>query len=265
MATITVFGRHFSRSESVECRFSSVTTSAEWKSSEQVLCPAPVMAVGNHSLSLSNNGVDQSLESVALVVMDRLRIDAIHPSLGRVLSGAMVTVQGHGFPSGMEVKCSFSGLDTPATVVSTTLMVCEMPSMSKSPEQENRGLQIRVGDAKVASNFFEFDLLSVFGSFELHPSIGSIFGGTKVFVRGLEDTAGIISCKFGSSTSDAVVLSSSLLFCESPPAVRDGPVYFAVGDENQRYSRFDQQFAYHRPVEIFFVNPLLPPHMEVRP
>jgi len=255
MATITVFGRHFSRSESVECRFSSVTTSAEWKSSEQVLCPAPVMAVGNHSLSLSNNGVDQSLESVALVVMDRLRIDAIHPSLGRVLSGAMVTVQGHGFPSGMEVKCSFSGLDTPATVVSTTLMVCEMPSMSKSPEQENRGLQIRVGDAKVASNFFEFDLLSVFGSFELHPSIGSIFGGTKVFVRGLEDTAGIISCKFGSSTSDAVVLSSSLLFCESPPAVRDGPVYFAVGDENQRYSRFDQQFAYHRPVEIFFSKP----------
>ena len=252
---ITVVGQNFQKTNTLVCHFAHLSVGAEWENHRQVLCPPPKLGVGNYSLALSNNGIDRSEDHV-VAVFD-LRIDSVLPSVGRVGSGAVVTVNGKGFPQGMDVMCSFSGVVMPAVVKAQSQLVCEVPDM---PAQEDGDLRVRVPRANVESTVIAFDLVDNLDSFEITPSIGSLQGGTIVYVRGLNNTEGVVSCKFGSTVVGAEVLSVSLLFCESPPAREgglpsNGQVSFAVGDVNERYSRSQQRFEYHRPLSIFHASP----------
>ena len=105
--------------------------------------------------------------------------------------------------------------------------------------------------------------------FRLEPNKGPDTGGTVVHIRGQNmDPSKDISfhnyndtfCKFGNlSLTNAKVISSTEMICESPPSYDERQVPVEITLNNREWTRDLVQFYYYHPPFIYGINPKIGP------
>ncbi|CAM9115079.1 unnamed protein product, partial [Sphacelaria rigidula] len=189
---VTITGRNFLPSEGLSCRFGmSAPSPADFIASNALRCVTPPAPAGPATVevTVSNNLMEFSASSAKFVYHPALRAERFSPAAGPLSGGTPVVIDGSGFPATSRLACRFGRVEVKATLGSPpTRMICVAPKLAwerRVPVQvtangidwENVGVK---GTAEVDTSFFTYYKPPKLR--QLHPSIGSLFGGTRVSI-----------------------------------------------------------------------------------
>lgn len=164
-----------------------------------------------------------SASSAKFVYHPALRAERFSPTAGPLSGGTPVVIDGSGFPATSRLACRFGRIEVKATLGSPpTRMICVAPKLAwerRVPVQvtangidwENVGVK---GTAEVDTSFFTYYKPPKLR--QLHPSIGSLFGGTRVSIfidahPAILGGDGLLLCRFGNVSVPSIQTSETIM------------------------------------------------------
>lgn len=225
----------------------AIKANAMIESDTVVKCIAPVRS-GVEKLTVTLE-VDDTLAHEPIPFTYSPAVADIHPAFGPTYGKRKVVVMGSGF--GTVTGCQWGegdALITEAIVVSDLMVHCVSPPHPVGVES----VQVRVANDFVSNpKQYEFKIMDAHVS-SIHPTAGSIGGGTMISVRGSGFTVGSY-CQFSSANYSTVVVpaiyySFDHLACPAPPSPKEMVVTVDVSqspDVTFGFSDDGVQFTYH--------------------
>lgn len=216
---VTIVGQNFLPSEGLTCRFGvSAPSPADFIASDAIRCVAPPAPAGPTvvEVTVSNNMIEFSDSSATFVYHSAMRPERFSPAAGPLSGGTVVAIEGSGFSSTSGLGCRFGRVAVKATLESSTRIVCITP---ESGWERRVPLQVTVNgadweDVGTVANASLFMYYKQPELMKLHPSIGSLFGGTRVSIfmdlHGSMLGDSPIVCRFGNVSVPSVQTSNSM-------------------------------------------------------
>ena len=230
---VTVIGAGLS-ADGLVCRFGENKVHdkvVHWLSSSSAACVAPPYADalgGMVEVDVSiNGGADFTSAGVAFAYLAQATVTKLLPTAAVAgASGQLVTVVGQHFATD-RLMCGFGKSElTQARVVSSTSLVCSVPSHSAATV----ALTIQSdGQEQGVGVHFEYEAAPVIS--HMSPSKGLVSGGTSVTVFGSKlptEAGNVVVCSFGGAEAKASVVNSTALECTAPGNAQAGVVAFGV-------------------------------------
>ncbi|EED88737.1 predicted protein [Thalassiosira pseudonana CCMP1335] len=217
---VSILLSNFRESANLSCRFGEVSTPATSIRSI-IACQSPPRSRGDVVVLLLHNGMQ--IASGTFEYIEPPRISALEPISGWLEGGSVVTIQGTGFVG--VTHCRFGDRIVQATVESDHGMSCVSP-----PSDVATGVLVQVthNEQNYAPSRIMFDYQATPKVFSLMPSYGAGFGGKPIYVSGDNFIATpMLQCRFGKYTVEAILISTSMISCISPPLI-PGETSFGV-------------------------------------
>lgn len=231
------------------------------------LSPEHEVDIVPFSISLLGDFTDVQ-NSVPFRYYENPVIDWIYPRYGPKDGGTFVEVHGKNFLNfDQNLRCAFGSREVSAFYVSNEYMICYSPKsnvveaelpFSVSLNNQQNTVQ------KLQYVYYEFPQV-----FRLEPNRGPDTGGTIVHIRGqnFDPTKDIelhnyndTFCKFGNlSLTNAKVISSTEMICESPPSYEEREVPVEITLNNREWTRDGVLFYYYHPPFIYSIEPRIGP------
>ena len=211
---VTVTGQHFVDGQSLSCKLGNQVLSTQWITSTNIVCVATLVRAGNTSISVSNNGVEFSVEKPFSIQLTSAAVQNVFPSSGPSRTPLIVTIAGVGFNSARNWLCSDDTFrySYQAGVVSDSLISCAI-----SVEPSFSGVfRFGIGHSGLILSRHEIVIRSPPQVAQINPSAGGGGRGTLVHVHGEFLEGAAVECIFTDAAAPAVVISSTLLRCISP-------------------------------------------------
>ena len=265
-ATLSISGSNFEDTSDLSCIFSddlSGSTNrvrAEYLSSVEVTCKSPPSPTSSTELALAvtSNGVDVSLNSLKLEVVDRPLITSVRPPHGYVNDQILVEILGNGLVKSGTNCCRFGdSTEMNATWVTNQTVYCATP-----PNWSSTGTV----DVHYSNDGHNFESLASGFSFRVPVAINDVVpraapreGGTEVRVFGqnfvVEDEW---QCMFGSQAVPADVISTSELMCVTRGTDED-VVPLSIKDSAKFSLQTEVAFQFRENIVLKSVVPTLVP------
>ena len=122
-------GRNFPNVASLQCVFGGVAVPARWEHATRVTCEAPFRGYpGTVDVTLVADGLTAHSSTALFTYTQHSVVDSIQPVRSSHLGGQLVTVTGAFFDASSKLRCSFGGLQVPASLVNSTLIKCAAPA-----------------------------------------------------------------------------------------------------------------------------------------
>jgi hypothetical protein len=213
-------------------------------SSSHIICPVPgndVMA-STYNVRVTNDGHFVPTSSLSLEVLAVPFIAELNPPLG--LPGSNITLRGQSFHPKM--KCYAPGIGgMESHFINSTTISCSLP-FGHHAGSLSISLVLYEGVAVTSAQNFDFVNLGVQS---IHPTFGSISGGTPVAFRMNEQSIRAVShCKFGDKVVSAAIVDGQLV-CETP-MTKAGLVRVGVGLNEEEFTMSGHMFEFH-PIPTF--------------
>ncbi|KAG1687340.1 hypothetical protein DVH05_005213 [Phytophthora capsici] len=196
---------------------------------------------------------DQEQCSSDSLVLSYVRLPVVHTlrASGLKSGKSLVIVVGKGFYN-VSMQCQFDGLRTPVTFVNQSTLVCP-----HSPLQDRcASFSLFVDGINILEEPLEFCTWMAPMVNMIRPTAGPDKGGTRTLISGGPFTVnGGYWCHFGEIHVRAAYLSTTQIFCISPPS-QSRTVNFSVSGNN--FSEFDiphLRFTYRPPPVVIAVSP----------
>lgn len=254
-ANLTIAGTNFPNNSQLVCRFKGrlkvVDTTADFLSTNALACISPSwnqreQAVAVHVLI---GGKIARTSSDSRIVVDfgvSPMVESIHPRLGPDSGSTEIHLRGGNFQDSETLACLICVGDVevctaiPAEWLSSSKLTCitprHEPGLTKV-KVTNGGLD----DASFSAQFLFVPTPHVTS---VHPSGGSVEGGTEVLLRGINLVfTSTFTCRFGKVSTKAVFHSSGVL-CTSPPALNADKVAVELSINGADYTSDGQTFEY---------------------
>ena len=242
---VTVRGRGFYFTATLQCRFGNLTVRAKFVNQSCVQCLAPQAKVpGPVSIGVTNNGKDFFASEAPFHYVKSPRILQIVPSsvefnserkfitlLGAhfLLPNPNSNVTGVGTVTAPSVfMCQFGDMQaTVGAVVNDSSIQCILPNVPQSEVSDDMTVQVQVimNGYDLSNRDISFSFTRPVVATDASPRSGHIRGGYTVLVEGLNFIDSVhLQCRFGKVPSVAVWLSSSAIRCHVPPARQGGTI-----------------------------------------
>ena len=245
MATdITVFGNGFRSASTLRCRFQAsgmdeVVVQATFLSTTEIVCTKPILPHASTFalVDVTNNGVDFEGMPLHLYIGDVPLLYKLSPGGGSVSSDTVIQITGSGFVDDPALSCKFTGKSTTfvsagsivvvaATWLSSRFVQCRVPlAMVESTVAlriSNNGV-----DFSADALSFQYTPRAIVSS--CTPSSAAIGHPTWITVQGSGFVVGTsTACRFGWSSTKAVVLNTTTVLCLSPESVTPKDQAFAL-------------------------------------
>eukprot|EP00644_Phytophthora_capsici_P005983 jgi/Phyca11/97558/e_gw1.2.453.1 len=214
-------------------------------------CIAPERAPGPVEVRICFK--DQEQCSSDSLVLSYVRLPVVRSLMASGLKSGnpLVTVVGKDFYN-VPMQCQFDGLTTPVTFVNRSTLVCP-----HSPLQDRcTSFSLFVDGINILEEPLEFCTWMAPMVNMIRPTAGPDKGGTRTLISGGPFTVnGGYWCHFGEIHVRAAYLSTTQIFCISPPS-QSRTVNFSVSGNN--FSEFDiphLRFTYRPAPVVIAVNP----------
>jgi hypothetical protein len=274
---ITVSGsnfiKHTARSGYFGCRFGGINVPATYVDSSSLRCLSPASPAAFRDVEVTTNSLfthsglqfEQQAQSVA---------NSVWPSRGPVSGGTLVTIGGSNFNSRTAAShlpntmCRFGAVRSPATVISTNMMVCRAPEMvagrtfvTVSINNEDQSLN-PLDYSRLSTTF---DALADVNIASFHPKSGPHTGGTMISVTGSGFVDGPdLMCKLGGVTTRAMYSNETMVVCETashitglvPVEISNNAKDFTVGPPFVIYTSPNTTSIYPRKALTFGGTPI---------
>ncbi len=213
--TVTVSGHGFMNSTHLTCKFGTLPSAGIFLSQNQVSCRAPPSVAGSVHVSVSNNGIDFSVDAANFQYVQRPRIFSLTPNHGMLSGGTSITITGEQFEIDDHYQCIFDQVTSvDATRVDFRTLICIAPAWLSSISVPI-DIAVNDNDSFYAGNF-AFVTNPTITSF--YPHFGPRNGGTIVLINGLNFHArGKARCRFGGKDLEGRMITSTQIKCRSPP------------------------------------------------
>jgi hypothetical protein len=163
------------------------------------------------------NGQNRVASSaIKFAVLPSGRALSLHPTMGSVDGGTLVSVTGSGFKNGTVARFGYIWSPTPCKFVSTSLLLCTTPT-APSSGRTVVSWSINAASLKSVLYFLYSDPISVIS---ILPTLGESTGKISVTVVGSKFASWQkLGCKIGSKSFDGQYISDTTLLCyvEEPP------------------------------------------------
>jgi len=251
-SVVTISGIGFSlpsrQNTMLSCKFGDAVVSGTYIDSSTIKCLSPARQAGLRSLEVANAG-QWSVSRTEFEHMAPVKVSTAFPSIGSSIGGTLITISGDNFVvrdgyRGANTMCRFSDRRTPATVLSSTVMVCASPSLKAgqvdvtvSVNSESQGLS----NLDFSSQAALFQVSAPPHVTSVHPSFGPKTGGTKISISGTGfENSPTLQCTFGQVTTKAIFSNETYILCETP--VSPAGLYpVTVSTNGQDFYSGDQQ------------------------
>jgi hypothetical protein len=251
---VTVFGSNFQEDMRLGCKFGDRFAIGSRISSSLFFCSTPALSLGSKQVFITINSVDffstnKSYEPVEDIIIS----EEMTPNSSPLDCEVNVTIRGNNFRNTSQLSCRFDDRKVPALFISCNEMICLAPA------------EITVKKVQVAVTINGYDYYACPMLFHYHPVInlhsffplrGPVGGLTSVSLTGSNFLSGpsMFRCIFGELAQDAVIVSDTVLVCDSPPSTFIGSVTVAVSFPG--ITLFAKEFFTYRPmIETFALFP----------
>jgi hypothetical protein len=251
-SVVTVSGIGFSlpsrQNTMLSCKFGDAIVSGTYIDSSTIQCLSPARQSGLRAVEVANAG-QWSVSRTQFEHMAPVKVATASPSMGSSFGGSVITIAGNNFVvrdgfKGANTMCRFSDRRTPATVLSSTVVVCASPALraghydvTVSVNYESQALSNL--DFSQQAAIFRVDAPPHVTS--VHPSFGPKTGGTKISISGTGfENSPTLQCLFGSVTTKAIFSNETYILCETPTSPA-GLYPVTVSTNGQDFYSGDQQ------------------------
>ena len=254
---IVVYGDHFSPSSL--CRFGTLAPfRAAFISPSQVMCESPSMEVGYHDLAVSNNAFDWSVPGLPFEFMNTSSsvIHRVVPKTGPSQGGTILSFDGLAFRN--DVSLAFR-IGTISNVLgrwlSTNAASCVSPAHSAGSVpvnvfHHNTAFEIKLSHSQAT---FEYKVIATLSPMTI-PESSFVTGGTSVTLYGENLYGNHLSCRFGSTTTNAFIFGSNTV-CYAP-ASKSGFTVIDVSMNLQDFTSSAVEFNYVAKPKLMRATPL---------
>ena len=254
---IVVYGDHFSPSSL--CRFGTLAPfRAVFISPSQVMCESPSMEVGYHDLAVSNNAFDWSVPGLPFEFMNTSSsvIHRVVPKTGPSQGGTILSFDGLAFRN--DVSLAFR-IGTISNVLGRWLSMnaasCVSPAHSAGSVpvnvfHHNTAFEIKLSQSAAT---FEYKVIATLSSMTI-PESSFVTGGTSVTLFGENFYGSHLSCRFGSTTTNAFIFGSNTV-CNAP-ASKSGFTVIDVSMNLQDFTSSALEFHYVAKPKLMRATPL---------
>jgi hypothetical protein len=225
---VTVSGFGFSlpsTQNKLSCKFGDAIVDGTFVDSSTIKCLSPARQAGLRTIEVANSG-QWSVSRTDFEHMTAVKVAAAFPSEGSTFGGSLITITGSNFAvrrsltSTTNTLCRFSDRRTPATVLSSSTLVCQSPSLHAG----QLDVSVSLSYESQALNNLDFSHQSALYTasavprvISVHPTFGPLTGGTKISISGTGfDNSPTLQCQFGSVTTNAIFSNETLILCETP-------------------------------------------------
>ena len=267
---ISVFVSRLDTTTNAWCRFSLPSTDgAEYHETVQatsivddghIKCQVPSYdSVSNAPVEafveVSTNGWDWSASRLSVMYTPAPTMHSIHPALGSVDGGTIVTISGSDFIQESNLWCVFGNSSVPAEWRSSTHISCKAPRASYPV---NVPLSLHFDDSlRFINGAHLFTYHRQLSLEQAHPMRGFVSGGTVVTIEGtgfLDVTT--LLCRFDSTIVQAKFISSNFISCVAPSTGRAQGIELKVSLNGMDFSSLlaaprGKLFRYDDEVDLF--------------
>ena len=262
------------------CRFgTTATVPAKRISSTSLQCVVPSApdfmtssgTMHHVSVEITFDGIDFTNDGFSFAYYRDPEIQSITPSVGSEQGGTVVMIEGNGFPrncGSTGILCKFGDVHVvdAAQWSSPHLLRCIAPA--HLPGQVDLSLSFNGGvDYTLAPLGSSFQYETAARITSIHPSTGSVYGGTIIQMTGMNFNHQLSDqdksenkkffCQLGTSISNAIVVNTTFMSCQSPPQLKPGSVKLQVMTEDGDFIWSEQsiKFEYLPPLTVSHVDP----------
>ncbi|KAF0687226.1 Aste57867_20988 [Aphanomyces stellatus] len=230
-------GSNFRNTHLLACQFGSVSVPATFHSSTFVTCIAPRHVPASVVVEVTSDGLTFSLSGSTITVVYDIVVTQLAPTYGTLHGGTLVTIQGERFlPNQKHLVCRFGPAIVAATFISSTVIQCLTP-----PQEDTAANAVLV---HASNNNVSFPIHGMYFTYAAPPHVTSIWplsgmqaGKTVVTVRGFHFTPYSVVCVWNRTAFvPAVVISSTLLRCTTPPTLPLGALTLQLTTNQQEMS-----------------------------
>ena len=209
--SVTLTGANYASGASVTFG-AAAATNVSVVSATQITCLAPAHAAGVVDVTVTVNGISNSLLGGFTYDAPPV-ISSLSPSSGPAAGATSVTLTGTTFVAGATV--SFGGTAAAnITVVSATSITCTTPAHAAG--QADVVVTNPDGVSGTKTNAFTYNLPPTPTLTSLSPVSGSIAGGTSVTLTGTNFAAGAAVTFGGTAATNVTVGSATSITCTTP-------------------------------------------------
>ena len=172
--------------------------------------------------------------STVLKVLSMINVVATFPKSGPVLGGPIIKLLGSGFYQESSLKCAFGINKVSAIFISSTEILCRLPSANPGIVNVN----VEVKEQVISNSITSFEYIPLVSTINFLSSfkLSSIGGTDLTFTVPMLSNIGPYSCRFGYKQVPAVFINESTLRCKSPILENSNVVAFAVSVDNSDIS-----------------------------
>lgn len=255
-AVLAIVGTNFSAASQIMCRFTGrsevVDATADFLSPIAVACISPPWHQPEQAVAVDVliGGKLAGSASDSRIVVDfgvSPVIESLHPRLGPASGGTVLHLRGANFQNLETLACLVcksrveNCTTTPAKWLSPSELTCITSRHEPGPTKvkvTNSGLD---NGESFSAQFLFFSTPHITG---VHPSGGSVEGGTKVLIRGTNLAfTSTFRCRFGEISTKATFHSSGVL-CTSPRVLNAQKVIVEVSINGADFTSDGQTFEY---------------------
>ena len=146
-------------------------------------------------------------------------VTSINPPIGSIRGGSLIQVSGVNFSNMFGLQCLFGDDTVDAEFLNEREVQCVAPMWKGGPKRVDVHIRTKGGPQLTIASHATFEWLPNPTIQDIHPTLGSINGGTNVTISGIALTwpDRYLSCRFGNSTLvPAVSTVDGALVCTSP-------------------------------------------------
>ncbi|CAM9095296.1 unnamed protein product [Chrysoparadoxa australica] len=216
---------------------------AEWISTSEMSCLAPVMPLGTVEVQVALNGVDYTDQvDMLYTVLSTPTLLGISPQVGYALGGTQVMVKGTSFMRSGRLVCYFGGVAADTVHLDPNHLLCTSPpSPGGTASQVELSLRLDGWELPYTAGFTYLPTPVMRG---LSPVSGPLSGGAAVVVEG-QGFAGSqeVFCRFGDDITVATFVSEHLVKCWPPPH-EEGAVTVSISTDGSTFTEETASLSY---------------------
>ncbi|CAM9097538.1 unnamed protein product, partial [Hapterophycus canaliculatus] len=280
---VTVFGSSFAR-EQVSCVFGTSTVSAWVMTPSRAVCISPTATQGfegrvpfhlaidgriatsraaaftyvsaqprTDPIRTNMRGYDRREKGAFFGVPLIPSISSLEPSSCSSSGDVNIVVHGSNFESSPTITCSFGGVYSRATFLSSVAVQCVAPRHMPAEVL----LEVSNAGTAFSTSGLTFRFHSDLSVFFMEPSQGSIDRSTLARITGSQfRQSSNLTCRFGETAVPGLYLSSNQVECWTPPMESIGAVVeVQVSNDNVSFSTGFAHFTYSRRMMITSLDP----------
>ena len=224
---ISVYGRHFMNTTSLQCVFTvdehRYFEPAKFVNTSFISCSSPMLSEPMYrraimsQLQVSMNGKDLSIPQLRFQFTSPIVLISVEPTIVSERGGSLLTITGKNLVPSKNLTCVFKGTNPPktstATIINTEKVQCRSPIM----QPDSYFVSLRTTTFESIGDL-ALDVHSSFEVFDMDPNLGPFSGGTRVLIKGQNfQNSSFMVCKFGYyDVTKATFLSPKEVTCSSP-------------------------------------------------